>query len=291
MVMDSKKKFVLIGLLPIVFMYALIFLYPILRALFISFTNMKLLKRGYELIGFENYIKIINDQVFIKSFLNTLYFTVVYLFITVVVGLLIALFINSLSKLFQNIIKVILFLPVITLTISAGLIWQWMYAPSFGILNYLLSLIGLGPFVYLVSPNMVIPSIVIFVSWKWIGINIIIFLAGLQSIPNEYYEAAKIDGANSLKMFRSVTLPLLIPTIEFIFITTVLASLQVFTEIFILTRGGPGTSSRSIAFHVYEVGFKFLKMGEAAAVAFILFAFILILTIFQFRVFRREEIY
>jgi len=215
----------------------------------------------------------------------------VYLFFTLSLGLSLALFLDSLKKPFQTILEAILFLPVVTITVAGTLVWKWMYNPSFGIINYLLSFLGIGPFKFLASPKIVIPSIIIMALWKWIGINVIIFLAGLQSIPEEYYEAARIDGASSQLLFWRITLPLLKPTLEYIFVTTILAAMQVFTEIFMLTYGGPGISSRVVAFHIYEIGFRFLKIGEASAVAFILFAFILTVTAFQFRIFKRDELY
>jgi len=253
--------------------------------------DWELLSKTHKFIAFKNYSNVFQDAVFWRSFLNTLYFTFVYLFFTLSLGLLLALFLDSLKKPFQTILEAILFLPVVTITVAGALVWKWMYNPSFGIINYLLSFLGIGPFKFLASPKIVIPSIIIMALWKWIGINVIIFLAGLQSIPEEYYEAARIDGASSQLLFWRITLPLLKPTLEYIFVTTILAAMQVFTEIFMLTYGGPGISSRVVAFHIYEIGFRFLKIGEASAVAFILFAFILTVTAFQFRLFKREELY
>jgi multiple sugar transport system permease protein len=288
---NNEKRFIISGLVPIISLFALIFAYPIFSAFYISLNDWKLLSDIHNFIGFSNYIDIFSDDIFQKSFVNTIYFTAIYLALTVTLGLGFAVFLNSLKKIYQTILEVILFLPVVTITVAAALIWRWMYVPSFGIINYLLSFFNIGPFKFLMSPDMVIPSIVIMTTWKWLGLNVIIFLAGIQSIPEQYYEAARIDGAGPLSMFRRITLPLLKPTLEYIFVTTVLASMQVFTEIFMLTSGGPGTSSRVIALHIYEVGFKFLRIGEASAVAFVLFAFILTLTVFQFRIFKREELY
>lgn len=290
---NSQKKFVLSSLAPILTLFGLIFAYPIFWAFYISLRDYKLLKRGVSsFVGFANYLEVIKDKVFQASFINTIYFTIFYLFLTLVIGLGLAVYINSIkSKRIQNIIQVIVFLPVVTITVSAAFMWKWMYIPQFGLFNYLLSLLDLGSFRFLNSSNGVIPSIVFMAIWKWVGINVIIFLSGLQSIPEEYYEAARIDGGTPFSIFRRITLPLLKPIFEYVIVTTVLAAMQVFTEIFIMTSGGPGTASRSLAYHIYEVGFKFLKIGEASAVAFLLFAFVLVLTIFQIRVFRREDLY
>jgi len=288
---DRKRRFVYAGLIPILLLFSLIYVYPIFSAFFVSLHDWELLSKTHNFLAFKNYLKVFQDAVFKRSFYNTLYFTFVYLFFTLVIGLSLALFLNSLVKPFQTILEVILFLPVVTITVAGALVWKWMYNPSFGVINYLLGILGMGPFKFLASPKIVIPSIIIMALWKWIGINVIIFLAGLQSIPEEFYEAARIDGASAQFLFWRITLPLLKPTLEYIFVTNILAAMQVFTEIFMLTYGGPGISSRVVAFHIYETGFRFLKIGEASAVAFILFAFILIVTAFQFRIFKREELY
>ena len=288
---DRKRRFVYAGLIPILLLFSLIYVYPIFSAFFVSLHDWELLSKTHNFLAFKNYLKVFQDAVFRRSFYNTLYFTFVYLFFTLVIGLSLALFLDSLVKPFQTILEVILFLPVVTITVAGALVWKWMYNPSFGIINYLLGILGIGPFKFLASPKIVIPSIIIMALWKWIGINVIIFLAGLQSIPEEFYEAARIDGASAQFLFWRITLPLLKPTLEYIFVTNILAAMQVFTEIFMLTYGGPGISSRVVAFHIYETGFRFLKIGEASAVAFILFAFILIVTAFQFRIFKREELY
>ena len=288
---DRKRRFVYTGLAPILLLFSLIYVYPIFSAFFVSLHDWELLSKTHDFIAFGNYLNVLRDGVFRRSFLNTLYFTFVYLFFTLILGLGLALFLNSLKQPFQTILEVIIFLPVVTITVAGALVWKWMYNPSFGILNYLLGLLGIEPFMFLASPKIVIPSIIVMALWKWIGINVIIFLAGLQSIPEEYYEAAKIDGGNRRSLFMRITIPLLKPTLEYIFVTTILAAMQVFAEIFMLTYGGPGISSRVVAFHIYEIGFRFLKIGEASSVAFILFTFILIVTAFQFRIFKREELY
>jgi len=176
-------------------------------------------------------------------------------------------------------------------TVAASLIWKWMYNPSFGVFNYLLGLLGIAPSKFLAASNTAMPSIIVMTIWKWLGINVIYFLAGLQAIPEELYEASRIDGGTPFLIFRKITLPLLVPTLEYVSVTTVIAGMQVFAEVFMLTYGGPGISSRVLALHVYEVGFRFLRIGEASAVAFVLFAFLLLITFFQFRVLRKEAVY
>jgi ABC-type sugar transport system permease subunit len=166
-----------------------------------------------------------------------------------------------------------------------------MYNPSFGIINYLLSFLGIPPVKFLASPGTVMPSIIAMTIWKWLGINVVYFLAGLQAIPEQLYEASRIDGGTPWFTFRKITLPLLVPTLEYVSVTTIIGGMQVFAEVFMMTYGGPGIASRVLALHVYEVGFRFLRIGEASAVAFVLFLFILLITFFQFRVFKKEATY
>jgi multiple sugar transport system permease protein len=289
---QDQKRFIVMGLTPIVFLFGLIFIYPIFSALYISLTDIKLLSSTSRFVFFQNYISIFKDPVYRISFLNTLYFTLLYFSATMIIGLSLALFANKVRiKIIQSALQTVIFLPVITITVSAALIWKWMYVPSFGIINYLLGLINIGPLSFLSSSASVIPSIVLMTVWKWIGVNVIIFLAGLQAIPAEYFEAARIDGASPFQLFFHITLPMLKSTFEYISVTTIIASMQVFTEVFMLTGGGPGTSSRVLASHIYEIGFRFSRISEASSVAFTLFAFVLLLTIFQFRAFQREELY
>jgi multiple sugar transport system permease protein len=288
----KKNRFVIAGLAPIVLLFLLVFIYPIFSALYISFTDMELLSKSHAFILFKNYSNLLSDPVFQRSVWNTLYFICVYLLLTIILGVAFATFINTLKlKGAQTGFKIILFLPVVMVTVAASLIWKWMYNPSFGVFNYLLGLLGIAPSKFLAASNTAMPSIIVMTIWKWLGINVIYFLAGLQAIPEELYEASRIDGGTPFLIFRTITLPLLVPTLEYVSVTTVIAGMQVFAEVFMLTYGGPGISSRVLALHVYEVGFRFLRIGEASAVAFVLFAFLLLITFFQFRVLRKEAVY
>jgi multiple sugar transport system permease protein len=289
---SQKNRFVLAGLAPIIILFLLIFVYPIFSALYISLTDMELLSKSHAFIFFKNYSSLLSDPVFRRSFWNTLYFILFYLLLTIVLGVALATYLNNLKlKGAETGLKTILFLPVVMVTVAGCLIWKWMYNPSFGIFNYLLGLMGVAPSKFLASSSTVMPSIIAMTTWKWLGINVIYFLAGLQAIPEELYEASRIDGAAPFFIFRRITLPLLVPTLEYVSVTTVIAGMQVFAEVFMLTSGGPGISSRVLALHVYEVGFRFLRIGEASAVAFVLFAFLLLITFLQFRVLRKEAVY
>jgi multiple sugar transport system permease protein len=289
---NRKNRFIIAGLTPIGLLFLLVFVYPIFSALYISFTNMELLSKSHAFVLLQNYSNLLNDPVFRKSFWNTLYFVSIYLALTIVLGLSFATYISSLkNKGAETGFKLVLFLPVIIVTVASCLIWKWMYNPSFGIINYLLSFLGIPPVKFLASPGTVMPSIIAMTIWKWLGINVVYFLAGLQAIPEQLYEASRIDGGTPWFTFRKITLPLLVPTLEYVSVTTIIGGMQVFAEVFMMTYGGPGIASRVLALHVYEVGFRFLRIGEASAVAFVLFLFILLITFFQFRVFKKEATY
>ena len=158
----------------------------------------------------------------------------------------------------------------------------------FGILNYFLGFLGLGPFDWLSSPTQALPSIILMSVWKAVGYTMVIFLAGLTTIPREYYEAAQVDGASGWQLFRGITLPLLKPTTLFVIVTGMIGGFQVFTQVFVMTRGGPGTATRVLVMHIYDAGFRYFEMGEASALAFIQFAIIFIITFLQVRYFREE---
>ena len=172
--------------------------------------------------------------------------------------------------------------------VIVSLLFLWMYQPTFGTINYFLGLIGLGPYNWLQSEQLVIPSIVLMTLWKQAGYVMVIFLAGLLQIPIEYYEAARVDGAGKSMSFYYITLPCLRPTTLFVTVTSMIGSFQVFTQVYVMTKGGPGTASRVLVYHIYETAFGIFDMGKASAVAFIFFLLVMIFTLIQFRAFREE---
>ena len=284
------RTLIAVGLLPIVGFYALFFIYPIGSAFFISLHRWRLLEIAHPFIGVQNYLRTFADQIFWISLRNTIFFTVSYVVLAMIVGLGLALLIQQLREPYLTILKTVCFIPFITSMVIVSLLFLWMYQPTFGTINYVLGLVGLGPFNWLQSQQLVIPSIVMMTLWKQVGYVMVIFLAGLLHIPFEYYEAARVDGAGKTASFFRITLPCLKPTTLFVVATSMIGSFQVFTQIYVMTKGGPGTASRVLVYHIYETAFGIFDMGRASAVAFVFFLVVMAFTFMQFRAFRGEVI-
>lgn len=282
----SKSIFLTVSMIPIMLYFLLFSVYPVVSAFVISFFDWGLMDRNHTFIGLENYITTFTDPDFWVVVKNTLYFAVLNVLGQTILGLLLAVFVNSLTKGLMTVMRTVLFIPVVTSMVAVALMFDWLYQPAFGIINYMLSFLGLGPYDFLTSATQVIPSIVIMTVWKNVGYTMVIFIAGLTTIPHDLYEAAEIDGANKAKQFFTITLPLLKPTTMFVTITSVISSLQVFTQIYSTTNGGPGIASRTIVIEIYESAFKFFEMGKATSMAFVLFLLIMVFTLIQMRLMR-----
>lgn len=284
----AKRRFVVLGLLPIMLYFSVFSVYPIFSAMYISLHDWGLMSTEHLFVGISNYTRAFGDDVFFITIKNTLYFSVLNVTLGTVLGLLTAVFLNSLPKWSVPWLRGILFAPVVTSMVAVSLMFELLYEPSRGLFNYLLKFIGLGPFKFLSSSSQVIPSIVLTTVWKNLGYNMVLFIAGLTTIPQPLYEAAEIDGANKWRQFFLITLPLLKPTTLFVVVTALISSFQAFTQIYNMSGGGPGTASRTMVLHIYETAFRYFEMGRATAMAFVLFAMILIITIVQLKCFRSD---
>jgi multiple sugar transport system permease protein len=249
----------------------------------ISMTDWDLLSRP-KFVGLDNYVKLLSgDPLFRKVLLNTFYFTFVSVPLTVVISLALALALNQGIR-GLALYRAAYFMPVITAMVVVALIWRWFYNPDFGVLNYLLNQLGIRrPPNWLADQRWAMPAVMIMAIWKHVGYNMVIFLAGLQAIPTNLYEAASIDGAGRWERFRYVTLPMLTPTTFFVLVISLIGSLQVFDAVLVLTDGGPANATRTIVFHIWEQAFRFLHMGYAAAIAWILFFIIFLITLVQWK--------
>lgn len=249
----------------------------------ISLTNWDLLSAPH-FVGLANYQKLLtSDPLFQKVLLNTFYFTFASVPLAVLISLLLALALNQGIR-GVALFRAAYFLPVITSMVVVALIWRWFYNPDFGVLNYLLYKAGVNnPPNWLASRRWAMPAVIIMAVWKQVGYNMVIFLAGLQAIPDNLYEAASIDGAGRWARFRHITVPLLTPTTFFILVVSIIGSLQVFDAVLVLTEGGPANATRTIVYHIWQQAFQFLQMGYAAAVAWILFFLIFLITILQWK--------
>ena len=252
-----------------------------------SFTKFDVLG-GSVFTGLANYSRMLSDDRLRTVYANTFLFTIFAVFFNVSIGLALAVLLNRrLPQLVRNFFRSIYFFPLLVAHTYVAVIWQFLYQRDTGVINYYLSLLGLGPVAWLASPNWVLPSVIIMDVWKNTGFAMIIFLAGLQNIPRDYYEAARIDGAGALQLFLRITFPLLTPTIFFVLIIFMIGAIQVFDTIIVLTGGGPGDASRSVVIYIYEQAFQNFDLGYASTIAMTLFVVILTLTLFQFWFSRR----
>ena len=264
------------------------FFIPVIAAFIISFTDFDIYTLGnfstLRFIGFENYIKLFNDDLFWTALGNTFYFVVVAGPLSIAVSLTAALMLNSKLVKFKSLFRLAYFLPVVTTLVAVAIVWRFIYHPNFGILNFFLGLIGINPIDWLGDPDWAMPSIILLAVWKNFGYNMIIFIAGLQNIPEELYEAADIEGANAFQKFKHITLPMLAPTTIFVSIITMIGYFQLFAEPYVMTQGGPLNRTLSIVQYMYQEGFRWWNMGYSASIALVLFIIIFIGTLIQFKV-------
>ncbi len=283
----SNIGIVMIFLAPALSAIFLFFILPLFAAFLLSFTDFDIYTLGdfrrLKFIGFGNYIKLLNDELFFKALYNTFYFVLIGGPLSILVSLSTALLLNSKLLRYKKIFRTIYFLPVVTTIVAVAIVWRYLYHPRFGVLNYLLSLIGIQPIDWLGDPDFAMPAIILLAVWKNFGYNMILFIAGLQNIPAELYEAAELDGASNWYKLKNITLPLLAPTTFFISIITMIGYFQLFAEPYVMTQGGPLNSTLSIVLYMYQEGFRWWNIGYSVSIAFVLFLIILIFTFIQFR--------
>jgi len=274
------------GLFVILLLYALfgiLRLYPIVLSTgYLGFRNYNLIGTKNSFVGLRNYIQLVHDPSFIRSLKNTIIIAAVTMPVSVVISLSLGLFYSKKcwgSRVFQ----LIYFIPALMPTTAVALIWKWMYETD-GIINYLLSLIGLGAVPWLTNPAIAVWSVVILWVWKWVGYYAIIFMYGLQNIPNMYYEASRIDGASGLQQFSRITLPLLKPTTIVVMVIATTFAFQIFEPVYVLTTGSQGAFLKGVKVIVYDMYtnyFDYWKVGYAAAEGTILFLIIFIVSRIQ----------
>jgi len=272
---------------PAVIAIFIFFFIPVISAFLMSFTDFDIYAFSsfdtVRFIGFKNYLRLIEDPLFWLSLKNTCYYVILATPLSIAVSLGAALLLNSKLVKFKGIFRLSYFIPYITTLVAVAIVWRFIYHPKFGILNYFLGLIGINPVDWLGDPNWAMPAIVLMSVWKSFGYSMIIFIAGLQNIPEDLYEAASIEGANEWQKFKSITIPMLTPTTLFISIITIVGFFQLFAEPYIMTQGGPLNKTLTIVGYMYQEGFRWWNMGYAAALSFVLFFIILIVTIIQFK--------
>lgn len=286
--MNRRTRVVLLFLAPALMAIGVFFFIPVIAAFMLSFTDFdiySLANLDYaRFIGVKNYARLFDDTLFWKALKNTLYFLLAGGPLSIAVSLAAALLLNSKLVRFKTFFRLAYFAPVVTTLVAIAVVWRFVYHPRFGLLNYSLSWFGIPAIDWLGDPNWAMPAIILMAVWKNFGYNMVIFIAGLQNIPQELYEAASIDGASGWQQFTSITIPMLAPTTLFISVITMIGYFQLFAEPYVMTQGGPLNSTLSIVYYMYQMGFRWWSMGYSAALAFVLFALILIASLIQSRV-------
>lgn len=257
---------------------------PVLAAIYLSLTEWDMMTAP-AFVGLDNYVEMFsNDPLFWTSLKNTAVYAAMDIPGGIIAALTLALAMNQRIRGIR-IYRSLYFIPVVSNMIAVALVWKWLYNYEFGLLNFVLIKIGFEPLHWLSSTVLALPSIVLISIWKGMGYNAVIFLAGLQGIPQHLYEAAKIDGASSWQQFWKITLPLLSPTLFFVGVMSAISSFQVFGQVYIMTEGGPGNATRVYNYYLWENAFTFFKMGYGAAMAYVLFGIIFAITLIQNRIF------
>lgn len=289
----KKTKAPYFFIAPAIALLLIFSIIPILLALLISFTDMSLAGLAdyskIHFIGLENYINIFSDQIFGKAVLNTGYYVVIGVPLVIILSLALAIMINFGDNKFFRFLRLVFYSPSITNTVAIAVVWMYLYNPTIGLLNHLLSYLHFGPILWLTNPSTSKISLIIIAVWRATGLNMLIFLAALQGIPKAYYEAAEIDGATKWQQIYKITIPLLKFSIFFVTVTTLIGWFQFFEEPFVMTKGGPLDSTVSVALFIYQNGFQFSKFGYAAACSVILFIGIILVTFVQLRIRNRQS--
>lgn len=254
---------------------------PIIASLLISFSEWNLLST-IRFAGLTNYVKLLGDDLFWLSLKNTLYYSLLTIPSGLLISLLLALIMNVKLR-GMDFYRTIYYIPVVCSMVAVSLVWKWIYNREFGLLNYFLSFLNVPPIGWIVETKWAMPAIALMSVWKNLGFNAIIFLAGLQNIPSQLYEVAKLDGASGWKQFCHITIPLLSPTIFFLTVVSIISSFQVFDAVYMMTQGGPGNATAVYTYFLYCNAFRWFKMGYACALAYVLFILIFGLVFLQFK--------
>ncbi len=286
---DMRKEWsAYLFLAPGLILFAIFTLYAVGYSFYLSFHEWNILEPDKPFVFLDNYIRLFQDTRFHRAVINTAYYTFLSVPLTMMAGLTIALLLNNVK--FKSIFRTFYYIPTITPLVVPAIIWKWVYQGDYGLLNYYLMQLGLirEPILWLSDPNLAMPAIILMSIWGGAGYHMVIYLAGLQAIPEDYYDAAKVDGASPWLSFRHITLPLLSPTTFFLLITSIISSFQIFTQIYIMTNGGPLGRTSTIGFYLYEKAFRQFQMGYASAMSYALFAMIFIFTLIQLKYMRQD---
>ncbi len=280
---------------PALIAIAVFFAIPMVSALVLSLTDFDIYAladlRNLRFVGFENYERLLTNPLFWGAMRNTGLFALIGVPLSIAASLAAAVILNARVVKWRPIWRVMFFAPYVTTLVATAVLWNYLLHTRYGVINWAITSLGLPAVDWLGNPSTSIPAILIFVVWKIFGYNMLIFLAVLQTVPDDLYEAARIDGAGPWKSFRHVTLPAIAPTLLLVSIISIAGFFQLFAEPYVMTQGGPAQSTVTVLYFMYEEGFKWWNLGSASAVAFILFVCILAVTLLQLAVARRVGAY
>jgi multiple sugar transport system permease protein len=280
-------------LAPALIVLGVFFFLPVLGALLMSLTDFDLYAlgdwRNLRFVGLENYVRLLGEPLFWKALGNTVYFVALGVPLSIGVSLFSALLVNSRLARFRGLFRTVFFAPVVTTLVAVAVVWRYIFHTRYGFLNYALGWFGIDPIDWMGDPHWSMPAIVILAVWKNFGYNMIILLAALQNIPEDLYEAARIDGASAWQVFRHITLPGLAPVLLLVSILTMSGYFQLFAEPYVMTQGGPLQSTLSVLYFMYQEGFTWWSLGRASAVAFLLFVLMFAVTALQLRLGRERS--
>ena len=276
---------------PALIAIAIFFVIPVISALFLSLTDFDIYAladlKNLRFVGLQNYERLLTNPLFWGAMRNTVWFSVLGVPLAIGASLFAAVILNARTVKWRPIWRVVFFAPYVTTLVATAVLWNYMLHTKYGVINWVLTSVGLPAVDWLGSPATSVPAILMFVVWKIFGYNMLIFLAVLQTVPDDLYEAARIDGANAWRQFRHVTLPAIAPTLLLVSIISIAGFFQLFAEPYVMTQGGPAQSTVTVLYFMYEEGFKWWNLGSASAVAFILFLCIFAVTMVQLWVSRK----
>jgi multiple sugar transport system permease protein len=286
-----KERSAYLFILPGVLIFSVFTLAALIFAIYLTFHRWSIIEPNKPFVGLDNYRDMIHDERFTQSVLNTAYFTGASVPISMIIGLLLALLLNLPFR-FRAVFRTAYYLPVVTPFVVSAILWKWLYNGDYGLFNYYLlkgHLID-HPLLWLSDKNLAMPAVVLMTVWSGTGFSMVVYLAGLQGIPEELYESARIDGAGALRRLFHITIPMLRPTTIFLLVLGIISSLQVFTQIYVMTNGGPVNKTTTMVYYMYLWAFKYFDMGYASTLAFALFLMLLVFTAVQLRLARGSEL-
>jgi len=271
---------------PNFILFAVFTFWPLVYSFYLSFVKWNMISPTKKFVGLENYVRMINDPVFWQASKNTLYLALGTVFIKLAIALALALLLNQ-KLAARSLYRAVIFSPTFTTSVAIAMVWTWIFDPFYGLMRVPLNFIGLASPNWLGDVHWSLPSIMIVTIWYGLGYDMVIFLAGLQAIPQDLYEAARVDGASGWKLFRHITFPLLSPTTFFLVVTSIISAFKTFDIVAVMTQGGPLNSSNVYIYYLYQNAFKWFKIGYASAQAIVFFLVILAITLAQVQLSKR----